>query len=243
MKYAEKTQLGMWSQLNCNDLETPIYSAGLNKCLTGVRAVQWCICPKWDHSTEASYDHIHMKLCCIIRRSQSKWFAEIFPKGPSKGVSLKQLRNHSACRRQRADEQPPQALCHFSWLFALSPGSYYLDPQKQDIFTLVVSVKDMAGTTINAFTSSVDVIISVMESLWKAPPIIHIKENSTQVHPVNISKVGSLTTLPELLLVPHNCFITTNWEGVPAAFNTRFFRITSTPPSYFFNMASFGNGC
>ncbi|NXI33469.1 CAD17 protein, partial [Sterrhoptilus dennistouni] len=77
---------------------------------------------------------------------------------------------------------------------AISPsrtGSYYLDPQKQDTFTLVVSVRDMAGKTINAFTSSVDVIITVMESLWKAPPIIYIKENSTQVHPVNISKVQS----------------------------------------------------
>ncbi|NXH35364.1 CAD17 protein, partial [Myiagra hebetior] len=70
-------------------------------------------------------------------------------------------------------------------------GSYYLDPQKQDTFTLVVSVKDMAGLTTNAFTSSVDVIILVRESLWKAPPTIHIKENSTQVHPVNISKVQS----------------------------------------------------
>ncbi|NWU24720.1 CAD17 protein, partial [Dyaphorophyia castanea] len=77
---------------------------------------------------------------------------------------------------------------------AISPsrtGSYYLDPQKQDSFTLVVSVKDMAGTTTNAFTSSVDVIIIVRESLWKAPPTIHIKENSTQAHPVNISKVQS----------------------------------------------------
>ncbi|NWV90087.1 CAD17 protein, partial [Machaerirhynchus nigripectus] len=77
---------------------------------------------------------------------------------------------------------------------AISPsktGSYYLDPQKQDTFTLVVSVKDMAGTTTNAFTSSVDVIILVRESLWKAPPIIHIKENSTQAYPVNISKVQS----------------------------------------------------
>ncbi|NXK57759.1 CAD17 protein, partial [Sylvietta virens] len=77
---------------------------------------------------------------------------------------------------------------------AISPsrtGSYYLDPQKQDTFTLVVSVKDMAGKTINAFTSSVDVIILVRESLWKAPATIHIKENSTQVHPVNISKVQS----------------------------------------------------
>ncbi|NXB56794.1 CAD17 protein, partial [Struthidea cinerea] len=77
---------------------------------------------------------------------------------------------------------------------AISPsktGSYYLDPQKQDTFTLVVSVKDMAGMTTNAFTSSVDVIIIVRESLWKAPPTIHIKENSTQAHPVNISKVQS----------------------------------------------------
>ncbi|XP_053839432.1 cadherin-17 [Vidua macroura] len=77
---------------------------------------------------------------------------------------------------------------------AISPsrkGSYYLNPQKQDTFILVVSVKDMAGTTTNAFTSSVDVIITVKESLWKAPPIIYIKENSTQVHPVNISKVQS----------------------------------------------------
>ncbi|OXB69395.1 hypothetical protein ASZ78_004885 [Callipepla squamata] len=70
-------------------------------------------------------------------------------------------------------------------------GSYYLDPQKQDTFTLVVSVKDMAGMTENAFTNSVDVIITVKESLWKAPPTITIKENSTQPHPVNISQVQS----------------------------------------------------
>ncbi|NXC56057.1 CAD17 protein, partial [Aleadryas rufinucha] len=77
---------------------------------------------------------------------------------------------------------------------AISPsrtGSYYLDPQKQDTFTLVVSVKDMAGMTTNAFTSSVDVIILVRQSLWTAPPTIHIRENSTQAHPVNISKVQS----------------------------------------------------
>uniref|UniRef100_A0A672TQ69 Cadherin 17 n=1 Tax=Strigops habroptila TaxID=2489341 RepID=A0A672TQ69_STRHB len=77
---------------------------------------------------------------------------------------------------------------------AISPsrtGSYYLDPQKQDTFTLVVTVKDMAGTTTNAFTSSTDVIITVKESLWKAPSTIHIQENSTQAHPVNISQVHS----------------------------------------------------
>ncbi|NXT90193.1 CAD17 protein, partial [Anhinga rufa] len=70
-------------------------------------------------------------------------------------------------------------------------GSYYLDPQKQDTFTLVVTVKDMAGMTMNAFTSSADVIITVKESLWKAPSTIYIQENSTQVHPVNISQVRS----------------------------------------------------
>ncbi|KAM7123083.1 cadherin-17 [Ciconia maguari] len=77
---------------------------------------------------------------------------------------------------------------------AISPskmGSYYLDPQKQDTFTLVVTVKDMAGMTTNAFTSSADVLITVKESMWKAPPTIHIQENSTQVHPVNISQVHS----------------------------------------------------
>ncbi|KFZ57033.1 Cadherin-17, partial [Antrostomus carolinensis] len=77
---------------------------------------------------------------------------------------------------------------------AISPskmGSYYLDPQKQDTFTLVVTVKDMAGMTTNAFTNSADVIITVKESLWKAPPTVRIQENSTQVHPVNISQVHS----------------------------------------------------
>ncbi|NWR73389.1 CAD17 protein, partial [Centropus unirufus] len=68
-------------------------------------------------------------------------------------------------------------------------GSYYLDPQKQDTFTLVVTVKDMRGMTMNAFTSSADVVITVKESLWKAPSVIRIQENSTQVHPVNISQV------------------------------------------------------
>ncbi|NWH64589.1 CAD17 protein, partial [Geococcyx californianus] len=70
-------------------------------------------------------------------------------------------------------------------------GSYYLDPQKQDTFTLVVAVKDMAGMTMNAFTSSADVVITVKESLWKAPSTIRIQENSTEVHPVNISQVHS----------------------------------------------------
>uniref|UniRef100_A0A663N1G6 Cadherin-17 n=1 Tax=Athene cunicularia TaxID=194338 RepID=A0A663N1G6_ATHCN len=88
---------------------------------------------------------------------------------------------------------------------AISPskmGSYYLDPQKQDTFTLVVTVKDMAGMTANAFTSSADVIITVKESLWKAPPTIRIQENSTQVYPVNISQVCPWPQALHLSLVP-----------------------------------------
>lgn len=91
-------------------------------------------------------------------------------------------------------------MLYFTWLFALSLGSFYLDPQKQDSFTLVVTVKDMAGMTMNAFTSSADVIITVKESLWKAPPTIRIQENSTRVHPVNISQVGPSAALPAPLL-------------------------------------------
>ncbi|KAM8811068.1 cadherin-17 [Eudromia elegans] len=70
-------------------------------------------------------------------------------------------------------------------------GSYYLDPQKQDSFTLVVTVKDMAGMSTSGFTSSADVFITVKESLWKAPSTIYIQENSTQKHPVNITQVHS----------------------------------------------------
>ncbi|XP_065608901.1 cadherin-17 [Cyrtonyx montezumae] len=89
-------------------------------------------------------------------------------------------------------------------------GSYYLDPQKQDTFTLVVSVKDMAGMTENAFTNSVDVIITVKESLWKAPPTITIKENSTQPHPVNISQVQS--NEPEVI---YEVFEKESLDGLP----------------------------
>ncbi|NXA33581.1 CAD17 protein, partial [Eudromia elegans] len=70
-------------------------------------------------------------------------------------------------------------------------GSYYLDPQKQDSFTLVVTVKDMAGMSTSGFTSSADVFITVKESLWKAPSTIYVQENSTQKHPVNITQVHS----------------------------------------------------
>lgn len=99
-------------------------------------------------------------------------------------------------------------------IFALSLGSYYLDPQKQDTFTLVVSVKDMAGMTENAFKNSVDVIITVKESLWKAPPTITIKENSTQPHPVNISQVRPLASVPARLLSATGLFYSSSPSSV-----------------------------
>lgn len=70
-------------------------------------------------------------------------------------------------------------------------GARLLDPQKQDHFTLVVTVKDLAGMTGNAFTNNADVEITVKENLWKAPPPVHIRENYLGPYPNNITQVGS----------------------------------------------------
>ncbi|XP_019351239.1 cadherin-17 [Alligator mississippiensis] len=73
---------------------------------------------------------------------------------------------------------------------ATSPqGARLLDPQKQDHFTLVVTVKDLAGMTGNAFTNNADVEITVKENLWKAPPPVHIRENYLGPYPNNITQV------------------------------------------------------
>uniref|UniRef100_A0A8D0HD56 Cadherin 17 n=1 Tax=Sphenodon punctatus TaxID=8508 RepID=A0A8D0HD56_SPHPU len=77
---------------------------------------------------------------------------------------------------------------------AISPsmaGNKYLDPEKQADFLLVVTVKDLAGMSGNAFTSNADVAITVLENLWKAPLPVFIMENSTEQHPLSITKVGS----------------------------------------------------
>ncbi|XP_039378955.1 cadherin-17 [Mauremys reevesii] len=68
-------------------------------------------------------------------------------------------------------------------------GSRLLDPQKQLTFTLVVIVKDLAGRSENALTSNTDVEITVKENIWKAPPKVSIKENSTEPHPISITQV------------------------------------------------------
>lgn len=72
-----------------------------------------------------------------------------------------------------------------------SLGSRLLNHQKQDMFTLVVTVKDLAGMSENALTSNTDVEITVKENLWKAPPKASIKENSTEPHPIYIMQVGT----------------------------------------------------
>ncbi|XP_065255541.1 cadherin-17 [Emys orbicularis] len=69
------------------------------------------------------------------------------------------------------------------------PGSRLLNPQTQATFTLVVTVKDLAGMSENALTSNTDVEITVKENLWKAPPKVSIKENSTEPHPISITQV------------------------------------------------------
>ncbi|XP_053875330.1 cadherin-17 [Malaclemys terrapin pileata] len=68
-------------------------------------------------------------------------------------------------------------------------GSHLLNPQTQATFTLVVTVKDLAGMSENALTSNTDVEITVKENLWKAPPKVSIKENSTEPHPISIMQV------------------------------------------------------
>ncbi|KAM9165650.1 cadherin-17 [Pangshura tecta] len=68
-------------------------------------------------------------------------------------------------------------------------GSRLLNPQKQATFTLVVTVKDLAGMSENALTSNTDVEITVKENIWKAPPKVSIKENSTEPHPISITQV------------------------------------------------------
>nr|XP_056710867.1 cadherin-17 [Euleptes europaea] len=68
-------------------------------------------------------------------------------------------------------------------------GAIKLDPQDVAIFTLVVAARDMAGQSMNSFSTTTDVNVTVMENLWKAPPPVKITENSTEPHPVVISQV------------------------------------------------------
>ncbi|KAL8181923.1 UNVERIFIED_CONTAM: hypothetical protein K2H54_034476, partial [Gekko kuhli] len=64
-----------------------------------------------------------------------------------------------------------------------------LNPQDVDRFILDISVQDMAGQSVNSFKTNVDVNVTVMENLWKAPPPVKITENSTEPHPIIIAQV------------------------------------------------------
>ncbi|ETE65336.1 Cadherin-17, partial [Ophiophagus hannah] len=70
-----------------------------------------------------------------------------------------------------------------------STRTKYLDPTVRNRFVLVVTAKDMAGQSINCFATNVDVKITVLENLWKAPPEVLLLENSTMPHPMNITHV------------------------------------------------------
>ncbi|XP_060098928.1 cadherin-17 [Heteronotia binoei] len=68
-------------------------------------------------------------------------------------------------------------------------GATKLNPQDMDQFILDILVQDMAGQSVNSFKSNVDVNVTVMENLWKAPPPVKITENSTEPHPMIIAQV------------------------------------------------------
>ncbi|XP_062987011.1 cadherin-17 [Elgaria multicarinata webbii] len=70
-----------------------------------------------------------------------------------------------------------------------SAGARYLDPSKENTFTLVVGVNDMGGQSVNSFGSITDVEVTVLENIWKSPPLVTILENRTEAHPFAIAQV------------------------------------------------------
>nr|XP_034981624.1 cadherin-17 [Zootoca vivipara]XP_034981625.1 cadherin-17 [Zootoca vivipara]XP_034981626.1 cadherin-17 [Zootoca vivipara] len=68
-------------------------------------------------------------------------------------------------------------------------GAKYLNPADGINYTIAVRVKDMAGQSENSFPSDADVIVTVLENLWKSPPLVKLKENSTEPHPMRITQV------------------------------------------------------
>ncbi|XP_073924948.1 cadherin-17 isoform X1 [Castor canadensis] len=73
---------------------------------------------------------------------------------------------------------------------SLTPqGSQELDPAKNSYYNLVVSVKDMRGQNENSFSDTTSVDITVKENIWKAPEAVEVIENSTDPHPIKITKV------------------------------------------------------
>ncbi|XP_061463303.1 cadherin-17 [Rhineura floridana] len=68
-------------------------------------------------------------------------------------------------------------------------GARSLNPADEITYTIAVRVKDMAGQSVNSFASEADVFVTVTENLWKSPPLVKIKENSTEPHPMSITRV------------------------------------------------------
>ncbi|XP_058032873.1 cadherin-17 [Ahaetulla prasina] len=68
-------------------------------------------------------------------------------------------------------------------------GTKKLDPTVRNDFVLAVTAKDMAGQTINCFSTDTDVWITVLENIWKSPPEVLLQENSTKPHPMSITRV------------------------------------------------------
>ncbi|XP_029447553.1 cadherin-17 isoform X2 [Rhinatrema bivittatum] len=68
-------------------------------------------------------------------------------------------------------------------------GYRKLDPALQAKFELLVTVKDLEGMSENAFSDNAKVHITVTDNIWQSPDPIDVKENSTDPHPVNITKV------------------------------------------------------
>ncbi|XP_054983523.1 cadherin-17 isoform X3 [Sorex araneus] len=68
-------------------------------------------------------------------------------------------------------------------------GSKDLDPAKNSHYQLVVTVKDMGDQEENSFSDNVDVEITVLDNIWKAPEPVKIVENSAEPHPMKITQV------------------------------------------------------
>ncbi|KAH0617566.1 hypothetical protein JD844_015956 [Phrynosoma platyrhinos] len=68
-------------------------------------------------------------------------------------------------------------------------GALHLNPADVSSFLLDVEAHDMAGQSVNAFSCSTAVEVTVLENLWKSPPPVKIKENSTEPHPISITQV------------------------------------------------------
>ncbi|XP_030072513.1 cadherin-17 [Microcaecilia unicolor] len=68
-------------------------------------------------------------------------------------------------------------------------GFQNLDPTKMDTYELLVTVKDLEGMSENAFSNNARVYITVKDNIWQSPQPQNVYENSTQPHPINITKV------------------------------------------------------